>query len=81
MGSDKSVDAGKVYDRLKEYLGLESDSALARYFGETPQVLRNWRARNSLQLDRIVEKVPEVDLDWLILGRGKPGKPPKKASK
>lgn len=65
----KALDAGKIYDRLKEWQGFESDTDLARFLGlKTPQVLHNWRSRNSIQLDLILAKFPKIPLNWLFRG-------------
>src|SRR5688572_11341195 len=64
----KLLNADNVYDRLKEWANLETSTDLAHQFGVSPQVLRNWRTRNSIQLDLIVEKFPGVDLNWLFRG-------------
>lgn len=72
------LDAEAVYDRLKEWLGLPSDTALAAFLGASPQSLYNWKKAGSVQLERILELCPDVNMDWLLKGTGKPGKPPKK---
>ena len=75
------LDAEAVYSRLREWLGLATDTALADYFGVSRQNLSNWKRTGSVQLERILDCCPDVDMDWLLLGRGKPGKPPAPATK
>ena len=67
------LDTNAILDRLKEHIGAKTDRALSKRLGYKNQsTLGNWRERDSVRIDRILEKFPEVDLNWLIKGERQP---------
>lgn len=61
--------SNEILDRLMAYLGVKTDAALAQKLGYKNQsTLGNWRSRNTIDLDRILDAAPEIDLNWLIKG-------------
>lgn len=59
-----------VLDRLKEYLGLKTDAELSKALKVSPQNLSAWRKRDSLNVNKIVDKYPEISEAWLRTGVG-----------
>lgn len=56
-----------MLDGLIAFYELKSDVALARLLGYTDgSAIGNMRRRNSIDLMRVVEKCPEVDLQTLV---------------
>ncbi len=66
------MDVRKILDRIIFHFHLRSNNELAEKLGVTPQTISNWRQRNSIDIKLITEKLPEISLDWLFYGIGKP---------
>lgn len=64
------LDYGAVIDRLRDYKGFSKDSELADFLGVSRQNLSAWRARNTLNVNKVVDKMPEVSRAWLLTGEG-----------
>ena len=64
------VDKKQILRELKAYKKFPSDAAFARFLGITPQGLATWQARNTFDINKIVDKFPEVDEVWLLTGKG-----------
>ena len=66
------INAGAVIDRMKEAAGVRTNDELAGLLGLRSGAVSNWRTRNSIPLDQLVEYAAQrgVSLDWLILGQG-----------
>lgn len=63
------MDCELVLGRLMAYLGVKTDTALAKKLGYKNQsTIGNWRARNSADLGKILECCPDIDLNWLVRG-------------
>jgi hypothetical protein len=59
-------DANKIINKLKLYYHLKSDASLAALLDIRPNTLAIWKVRNSVDLQRIIEQCPSLDLNWLI---------------
>lgn len=64
------VDKVKIINELREYKKFSSDAEFARFLEVSSQVLFNWRKRNTFDVNKFVEKFPEVDQVWLLTGKG-----------
>ena len=64
--------AGPVIDRMRQVVGVKTDTALGNYFGLGSSAVSNWRQRNSVPYDEcvILSIRKGASLDWLILGIG-----------
>jgi transposase len=62
--------AAEMLDRIKHALRLHSDTALAKRFGVSANVVSSWRNRNAIRYETIIGKVENVSYDWLIRGDG-----------
>lgn len=59
-------EADKIIAKLKLYYQLKSDASLAALLGLRPNTLSIWKVRNSVDLQRIIEHCPSLDLNWLV---------------
>lgn len=64
--------ATDIVKRAKLALGFKTDSELAAYLGISRPTLSNWMARNSLDFPLLLERLKEVDYNWLLTGKGSP---------
>lgn len=70
MSSKISINAKKIIERLKKYLNIDSDYKLAMYLDVPQSTLASWISRDVIDFMRILEKIKDVDLNWLIKGDG-----------
>ncbi len=69
-----NIDTAIILNRIrqKEQLGDESqygaDTRLAKFLGISPQRLGQWITRNTLDLNIILTKCANYDLNWLFFG-------------
>jgi len=68
MGS--ILDKHSVLDRIKLFYGLKGNADLSRFLGVAPNTITNWYGRRSFDIDVIYTKCVDVNLDWLLTGRG-----------
>ena len=64
------MDKSLILNKIKSYLNLKSDTELANFLGIKPQVLSNWRARNTFDTELIYTKCVDIDANWLLTGEG-----------
>ena len=71
------VDKSLILNKIKNYKGFRSDAEFARFLEISPQGLASWHKRNSFDINKIEDKIPELNAAWLLTGEGemlKPGK-------
>ena len=73
----KTFSSEKIIERLKEVLEINSDSALAERLKVTKGTLSNWKARNSLDFEKVFSVCDLISVDWLLTGEGEMLKPTK----
>ena len=73
----KTFSSEKIIERLKEALKINSDSALAERLKVTKGTLSNWKARNSLDFEKVFSVCDLISVDWLLTGEGEMLKPTK----
>ena len=59
-----------ILERAKKCNNCKSDAELARFLGISRSTLSNWRARGSVDYNLLFSKYEQVNIDWLITGRG-----------
>lgn len=61
-----------ILERLKQIKKLKTDADVAKFLNIKPNTLSNWKKRNSYDLEKIITKCAEnnVDLNWLLTGSG-----------
>jgi phage repressor protein C with HTH and peptisase S24 domain len=63
------MDYNAVIKRLSELLDAKNDTDLARRLGlSSGTAISNWRSRSTLDLKKIMNACPNVDLNWLFYG-------------
>ena len=68
MAKFSNINTSEVLNRLKNKLGIKSDTELSNYLGVTQSLISAWKNRNSIDIDLIITKCKDVDLNWLLLG-------------
>lgn len=67
----------EMIDRFKRFFGFRFDTDMARKLELSDgSAIGNWRRRDSIDLLLIADYCPEINLDWLIWGRGTRTPPP-----
>lgn len=64
------MDKTLILNKIKTYLNIDTDTEFAKYLDIKPQVLSNWRKRNTFDIDLIYTKCENVDANWLLTGKG-----------
>lgn len=65
----KKIVAAPILERVKLQYGLDSDTALAAFFGVGKQRLNNWKHdRNRLDFELVIQKCKDMDLNHLFRG-------------
>ncbi|WP_461534218.1 helix-turn-helix domain-containing protein [Sinomicrobium sp.] len=62
------LDKSFMLDRIKTHYRFKRDIDLARHLGIKPQVLSNWRKRNSFDAQLLYTKCDEINPSWLLTG-------------
>lgn len=68
----KTFSSDEILNRLKKALSVGTDTELADLLGIKKATLSNWRNRNSVDLPLVFSVCEQVNIDWLITGRGIP---------
>jgi len=59
-------------ERLQKLFGIDTDTATAELCGVSKQTFSKWKSRGTLDIAKIKESIPELSIDWLLTGDGKP---------
>lgn len=68
----KTFSSDEILNRLKTALSVGTDTELADLLGIKKATLSNWRNRNSIDLPLVFSVCEQINIDWLITGRGVP---------
>lgn len=68
----KTFSSDDILNRLKTALSVGTDTELADLLGIKKATLSNWRNRNSIDLPLVFSVCEQINIDWLITGRGVP---------
>ena len=74
---DTFLDVVGIVKRAKQLLNFKNDSELATYLGVSRGTVSNWCARNRIDFHLLLSKLDNVDLNWLLVGKGAPVHPSK----
>ena len=72
MEKDIFFNVADIVKRAKRVLNFKTDADLAAYLGVSRSTLSNWIARNSIDFPLLLEKLKDVDYNWLLVGKGTP---------
>ena len=64
------IDKRFILRELKKFKNFRSDADFSRFLDITPQNLSKWYERNTFDVDKIVNKFPEINTVWLLTGEG-----------
>jgi hypothetical protein len=59
-----------IINKVIEYYKFTSNAEFARFLGVKPQVLSNWKARNTFDIELLSSKCLDINPDWLLHGKG-----------
>ena len=68
MAKNKSHNVGESLNRLKKFLKIRSDRDLSIFLGLSENTISMWRQRYSFDFDLILEKCPDISIDFLLSG-------------
>ncbi len=66
------LNVAEIVKRAKQALNFTKDVELADYLGISRSTLSNWCARNAIDFPLLLEKLADVDYNWLLIGKGSP---------
>lgn len=64
------MDKTLILNKLISYYGYQSDADFARFLDIKPQVLSNWKSRNTYDIETLYTKCVDISAEWLITGAG-----------
>lgn len=66
----EATDNNLILNKIKEYKKFKTDVEFADFLGISRQNLSAWRTRNSINVNALVDKLPELSRVWLLTGNG-----------
>lgn len=57
-----------ILQAIKDYKGFKTNAGLAEFLGVSRSALSNWIARGKLDENLIIEKIPEIRIEFLRSG-------------
>ena len=66
------VNVKEILERIKELKGFRTQVEVAKFLEVTKGTISNWLIRNSSDFPLLISKLPEVNLNWLLTGKGTP---------
>lgn len=72
MQASNTKNVVSVLGRLKQALGIDTETALAEYLNIAPSTLSSWKSRDTLDYPLIIEKsgIEGLNIHWLLTGDG-----------
>lgn len=67
----KTFSSSEILERLKQVLNITTDVELANTLGIKKTTLSNWKTRNTIDYNLVFSICEQINIDWLVLGRGK----------
>lgn len=64
------LDSNLILNNLKIAIGVRTDNDLWKYLGISQSTGATWRSRNSINLEEIIAKCDNINLNWLLRGEG-----------
>jgi ribosomal protein S8E len=64
------IDKTLIINKIKERYKFKSDTEFARHLDITPQVLSNWKTRNTFDPSLVYTKCLDINPEWLLTGKG-----------
>ncbi|MBE2189010.1 MAG: helix-turn-helix domain-containing protein [Candidatus Kapabacteria bacterium] len=72
--SSKIFNVAEIFERLKDYYSIRTDTDLAKFFGINLSTLSAWKHRNTFDFEQIYTFCEEnsINLQWVLTGDGEP---------
>jgi len=64
------MDKFQRINSIKKHYAFNRDTDFAKFLGISPQVLYNWKARNTFDTELVYEKCYDINPEWLLTGKG-----------
>ncbi|ROH98375.1 helix-turn-helix transcriptional regulator [Chryseobacterium sp. G0240] len=64
------MDKSLILNLIKLHYKFKTDSDFAKFLDISPQMLANWKTRNTIDYDLIYTKCVDIDANWLLTGKG-----------
>ncbi|MEY3500880.1 MAG: hypothetical protein RL308_2549 [Bacteroidota bacterium] len=64
------MDKFQRINNIKKHYAFNRDTDFAKFLGISPQVLYNWKARNTFDTELVYEKCYDINPEWLLTGKG-----------
>lgn len=58
-----------ILQSIKDYKGFKTNASLAEYLGVSRATISNWIARDTLDEQLILSKIPEIKIEFLRTGK------------
>ena len=58
----------RILQSIKDYKGIKTNAGLAEFLGVSASAISNWIARGTLDEGLIMEKIPEIRVEFLRTG-------------
>ena len=72
MNDNTLLNVQEIVKRAKQVMKFKTDLELAQYLGVARSTLSNWMVRNSIDYPLLLNKMQDVDYNWLLTGKGSP---------
>ena len=59
----------RILSEIMTYKGFRKQSQLAQFLDISPQLLNKWFIRDTFDIEVLIKKLPEVNLDFLLYGK------------
>ena len=64
------MDKSEILNDIKKHYAFKRDTDFATFLGISPQVLYNWKARNTFDTELVFTKCVDINSEWLLTGNG-----------
>jgi len=64
------IDKVLILNKIRLHLNIKTDTEFAKYLGINRNVLSNWKARNTYDINILTQKCDFLNKDYLLTGNG-----------
>lgn len=72
---ENAINVKEILERIKQLKGFRTQVEVANFLEVTKGTVSNWLIRNSIDFPLLMQKFPDVNLNWLFTGKGTPYPP------
>lgn len=66
----KKIDRALIINEIIRHYRFKNNSEFAEFLGIKPQTLSTWKARNTFNVELILQKCEDISQSWLLTGEG-----------